>query len=61
MDTSEADQRVDATLTESAPVRDLLAQLQATIDTVDYGQVEKTGPFRHRSPWRGNPTERAPT
>ena len=36
-------QRFDATLTESAAARDLLAQLPVTVDMVDHGQVEKTG------------------
>ncbi len=42
------EQRFDATLTESAAARDLVAQLPVTIDMVDQGQVEKTG--RPRSP-----------
>jgi hypothetical protein len=37
------EQRFDATLTESAAARDLVAQLPVTIDMVDHGQVEKTG------------------
>jgi hypothetical protein len=37
------EQRFDATLTESAAARDLLAQLPVTVDMVDHGQVEKTG------------------
>ena len=37
------EQRFDATLTESAAARDLLAQLPVTLDMVDHGQVEKTG------------------
>jgi hypothetical protein len=39
------EQRFDATLTESAAARDLVAQLPVTIDMVDHGQVEKTGPL----------------
>ena len=37
------EQRFDATLSESATARDLLAQLPGTVDMVDHGQVEKTG------------------
>ena len=37
------EQRLGATLTESAAARDLVAQLPVTIDMVDHGQVEKTG------------------
>jgi hypothetical protein len=37
------EQRFDATLTQSAAARDLVAQLPVTIDMVDHGQVEKTG------------------
>jgi hypothetical protein len=39
------EQRFDATLSESAATRDLLAQLPVTIDMTDHGQVEKTGPL----------------
>ena len=39
-------QRFPATLTDSAASRDLVAQLPATIDMVDHGSVEKTGPLR---------------
>jgi hypothetical protein len=39
------EQRFSATLSESAAVRDLIAQLPVTIDMVDHGQVEKTGPL----------------
>ena len=38
-------QRFQATLTDSAASRDLVAQLPATIDMVDHGSVEKTGPL----------------
>ncbi|MCD4523378.1 cyclophilin-like fold protein [Nocardioides sp. cx-173] len=38
-------QRFDATLTESAATRDLVAQLPVTIEMVDHGGVEKTGPL----------------
>ncbi len=39
------DQRLEATLTDSAASRDLLAQLPVTIDMSDHGGVEKTGPL----------------
>ena len=39
------DQRFQATLTDSAASRDLVAQLPVTIDMVDHGSVEKTGPL----------------
>ena len=39
------DQRFQATLTDSAASRDLAAQLPVTIDMVDHGSVEKTGPL----------------
>ena len=39
------DQRFQATLTDSAAGRDLVAQLPVTIDMVDHGSVEKTGPL----------------
>lgn len=39
------DQQFGATLEESAAVRDLTAQLPVTIDMVDHGGVEKTGPL----------------
>ena len=37
--------RLGATLDDSAAARDLLAQLPVTIDMVDHGGVEKTGPL----------------
>ncbi len=37
--------RLDATLSESAAARDLVAQLPVTIDMTDHGGVEKTGPL----------------
>ena len=40
-----AKQRFSATLTDSATSRDLVAQLPATIEMVDHGSVEKTGPL----------------
>ena len=39
------EQRFGATLAESAAVRDLVAQLPVTIDMIDHGGVEKTGPL----------------
>jgi hypothetical protein len=35
----------EATLTDSAASRDLAAQLPLTLDMVDHGSVEKTGPL----------------
>jgi hypothetical protein len=39
------EQRLRATLSESAAARDLVAQLPATVDLTDHGRVEKTGPL----------------
>ena len=39
------DQRFGATLGESAAARDLLGQLPVTVDMIDHGGVEKTGPL----------------
>ena len=39
------DQRFAAMLADSAAARDLLAQLPVTVDMVDHGGVEKTGPL----------------
>jgi hypothetical protein len=39
------DQRLRATISDSAAGRDLIAQLPLTIDMVDHGSVEKTGPL----------------
>ena len=39
------DRRFQATLIDSAASRDLIAQLPVTIDMVDHGDVEKTGPL----------------
>jgi hypothetical protein len=39
------DQRFQATIFDSAPGRDLIAQLPLTIDMIDHGSVEKTGPL----------------
>jgi hypothetical protein len=39
------DQRFHATLSDSAAGRDLIAQLPVTINMIDHGSVEKTGPL----------------
>ena len=39
------EQRFQATLSDSDAARDLIAQLPVTIDMVDHGAVEKTGPL----------------
>lgn len=39
------DDRFTATLDDSAATRDLVAQLPVTVDMVDHGGVEKTGPL----------------
>jgi hypothetical protein len=39
------DERFTATLDDSSATRDLLAQLPVTVDMVDHGGVEKTGPL----------------
>ena len=39
------DQRLEATLHESAASHDLIAQLPLTVEMVDHGLVEKTGPL----------------
>ncbi|WP_329790165.1 cyclophilin-like fold protein [Lentzea sp. DG1S-22] len=39
------DQRLQATIFDSATGRDLIAQLPLTIDMIDHGSVEKTGPL----------------
>ena len=39
------EQRLEATLSDSAATRDLVAQLPVTIDMVDHDEVEKTGPL----------------
>ncbi|WP_200920038.1 cyclophilin-like fold protein [Nocardioides sp. Leaf307] len=38
-------QRFQSTLAESSAARDLIAQLPVTIDMMDHGNVEKTGPL----------------
>ena len=39
------DQTFEATLTDTAAARDLIAQLPVTVDMIDHGGVEKTGPL----------------
>jgi hypothetical protein len=39
------EQKFDATLTDTAAARDLVAQLPVTLDIVDHGGLEKTGPL----------------
>ena len=39
------DQQFGATLDDSAAARDLAAQLPVTVDMLDHGGVEKTGPL----------------
>ena len=39
------DQWFEATLTDSAAARDLVAQLPVTVNMIDHGGVEKTGPL----------------
>ncbi len=39
------EQRFSASLSESAAAHDLVAQLPVTIDMIDHGEVEKTGPL----------------
>ena len=48
-------QRFRAALTESAAARDLMAQLPITIDMVDHGGVEKTGPLPFPLSLEGQP------
>jgi hypothetical protein len=49
------DQRFTATLDDSAAARDLLAQLPLTVDMVDHGGVEKTGPLPEPLSLAGQP------
>lgn len=49
------DQQFDAVLDDSAASRDLLAQLPVTIDMVDHGAVEKTGPLPSSLSLQGQP------
>ena len=49
------DQRFQATIFDSAAGRDLLAQLPLTVDMVDHGSVEKTGPLPSPLSLEGQP------
>ena len=49
------DQRLQATLDDSAASRDLLAQLPQTVEMSDHGGVEKTGPLRSVLSLEGQP------
>ena len=49
------DQQLGATLEDSAAARDLAAQLPLTIDMVDHGGVEKTGPLPSPLSTEGQP------
>jgi hypothetical protein len=55
------DQPMDATLSESAAAHDLVAQLPVTIDMIDHGQVEKTGPLSAPLSLDGQPEGADPT
>jgi hypothetical protein len=48
-------QRFGACLSDSAAARDLVAQLPVTIDMVDHGQLEKTGPLPSPLSLQGQP------
>jgi hypothetical protein len=50
------DQRLQATLDNSAASRDLLAQLPQTVEMRDHGEVEKTGPLRLALSLEGQPS-----
>lgn len=54
------EQRFSAQLTDSAAARDLVAQLPVTIDMVDHGQVEKTGPLPSSLSLAGQPDGAGP-
>lgn len=49
------DQRFQATLDDSAASRDLLAQLPVTLEMIDHGAVEKTGPLPAPLSLEGHP------
>lgn len=49
------DEQLSATLTESAAAEDLLAQLPVTVEMVDHGGVEKTGPLPEPLSLEGQP------
>ncbi len=50
-----SDQRFTANLDDSAAAVDLLAQLPVTVDMVDHGGVEKTGPLLGSLSLEGQP------
>ena len=50
------EQRFHATLSESPAARDLAAQLPVTVDMVDHGRLEKTGPLPSPLSLQGQPT-----
>ena len=54
-------ERFQATLSDSPACRDLVAQLPLTIEMIDHGSVEKTGPLPRRSPWTASLTVQIPT
>jgi hypothetical protein len=49
------DRRFEATLTDSAAARDLVAQLPVTLDMIDHGGVEKSGPLPAPLSLKGQP------
>lgn len=55
IDITIGEQRFQATVTESAAARDLAAQLPVTIDMIDHGGVEKTGPLPSPLSLEGQP------
>ncbi|MGB7961833.1 MAG: cyclophilin-like fold protein [Propionicimonas sp.] len=55
------DQEITATLDESAAAGDLLAQLPVTVEMVDHGGVEKTGPLPSSLSLEGQPEGADPT
>jgi hypothetical protein len=54
------DQRLQATILDSAAGRDLIAQLPLTVDMIDHGSVEKTGPLPAPLSLAGQPDGAAP-
>jgi hypothetical protein len=55
------DQRLQATLDDSAASRDLLAQLPQIVEMTDHGGVEKTGPLRSALSLEGQPSGADPS
>jgi hypothetical protein len=49
------DLRLEAALSDTAAARDLVAQLPVTIDMIDHGGVEKTGPLPAPLSLKGQP------